>query len=138
MPVLDPVFRKDREMKKLTVDQLAFVDAYQHSVADAPREEVLRFVTADSDVRSSRDFYSSMEYYTSIADAYEVWHCALKHARADKGMTVGKLSAALANLPQDLPVLIWDAGTRLGIAHVDDSFIEDEYPRLELNTDRDD
>jgi hypothetical protein len=53
-------------------------------------------------------------------------------------MTVGKLSAALANLPQDLPVLIWDAGTRLQIAHIDDSFIEDEYPRLELNTDRDD
>jgi hypothetical protein len=79
-----------------------------------------------------------MEYYTSIADAYEVWRCALTHARADYGMTVGKLSAALANLPQDLPVLIWDAGTRLQIAHIDDSFIEDEYPRLELNTDRDD
>jgi len=53
-------------------------------------------------------------------------------------MTVGKLTAALANLPQDLPVLIWDAGTRLGIAHIDDSFVEDENPRLELNTDRDD
>jgi hypothetical protein len=34
--------------------------------------------------------------------------------------------------------LIWDAGTRLGIAHIDDSFVEDENPRLELNTDRDD
>ena len=138
MPVPDPVLRKDREMKKLTVEQLAFVDAYQHSVADAPCEEVLRFITADSDVRSSRDFYSSMEYYTSIADAYEVWCCALAHARTNKGMTVGKLSAALANLPQDLPVLIWDAGTRLQIAHIDDSFVEDENPRLELNTDRDD
>ncbi len=138
MPVLDPVLRKDREMKKLTVEQLAFVDAYQHSVADAPREEVLRFVTADSDVRSSRDFYSSMEYYTSIADAYEMWCCALTHARKNKSMTVGKLSAALANLPQDLPIVIWDAGTRLGLAHVDDSFIEDDYPRVELNTDRDD
>ena len=125
-------------MKNLTRDQKAFVEAYCNCVADAPREEVLSFVTADSDVRSSRDFYSSMECYTSIADAYEVWCCALTHARADKGMTVGKLSAALANLPQDLPIVIWDAGTRLGLAHVDDSFIEDDYPRVEFNTDRDD
>ena len=53
-------------------------------------------------------------------------------------MIVSELMAALANLPQDLPVLIWDAGTRLQIAHIDDSFVEDENPRLELNTDRDD
>ena len=53
-------------------------------------------------------------------------------------MIVSELMAALANLPQDLPIVIWDAGTRLGIAHVDDSFVEDENPRLELNTDRDD
>ena len=53
-------------------------------------------------------------------------------------MTVSELMAALAELPQDLPIVIWDAGTRLGVAHIDDSFIEDEYPRLELNTDRDD
>jgi len=137
MPVLDPVTLERREMKKLNFDDAAFVDAYRHSVADAPREEVLRFVTADSDVRSSH-FYSSMEYYTSIADAYKVWSCALAHARTNKGMTVGKLSAALANLPQDLPILIWDAGTRLQIAHIDDTFVEDENPRLELNTDRDD
>ena len=53
-------------------------------------------------------------------------------------MKVSELMAALANLPQELPIVIWDAGTRLGLAHVDDSFIEDEYPRVELNTDRDD
>jgi hypothetical protein len=53
-------------------------------------------------------------------------------------MKVSELMAALANLPQDLPIVIWDAGTRLGLAHVDDSFIEDDYPRVELNTDRDD
>ena len=53
-------------------------------------------------------------------------------------MKVSELMAALANLPQDLPIIIWDAGTRLGLAHVDDSFVEDEYPRVELNTDRDD
>jgi hypothetical protein len=53
-------------------------------------------------------------------------------------MKVSELMAALANLPQDLPIIIWDAGTRLGLAHVDDSFVEDDYPRVELNTDRDD
>ena len=54
-------------------------------------------------------------------------------------MKVSELMAALANLPQDLPIVIWDAGTRLGLAHVDDSFMyDDDYPRVELNTDRDD
>ena len=126
-------------MKNLSFDDVAFLDVYQHAVAVATREDVVRFLSADPDERSSREFCDSMDdVYSSIADAYEVWFCALKHARADKGMTVGKLSAALANLPQDLPVLIWDAGTRLQIAHIDDSFVEDEYPRVEFNTDRDD
>jgi hypothetical protein len=114
-------------MKNLSFDDVAFLDVYQHAVAVASRADVVRFLSADLD-----------DVYSSIADAHEVWFCALKHARTNKGMTVRTLSAALANLPQDLPVLIWDAGTRLGIAHIDDSFIEDEYPRLELNTDRDD
>jgi hypothetical protein len=53
-------------------------------------------------------------------------------------MKVSELMVVLADLPQDLPIVIWDAGTRLGLAHVDDSFIEDDYPRVEFNTDRDD
>jgi len=127
-------------MKKLNFDDVAFVDAYAAAVASASRTEVVRFLSADPEERCSREFCDSMEsVYTSIADAHEVWFRALKHARKNKGMTVGTLSAALANLPRDLPVLIWDAGTRLGLAHVDDSFAEDDdYPRLELNTDRDD
>lgn len=126
-------------MKNLTRDQKAFVEAYCNCVADAPREEVVRFMNTSSEERGSREFYDSMsEYYGSIMDAHEVWHMAIAHALTDGGMTVGKLSAALANLPQDLPVLIWDAGTRLQIAHIDESFVEDENPRLELNTDRDD
>jgi hypothetical protein len=133
-------FRKDREMKKLTIEQRAFLEAYDNAVANAPRDEVIRFLTVTSEERSSRAFYDSMsDIYTSIFDAWEVWNQALKFARADKGMTVGKLSAALANLPQDLPVLIWDAGDRVGLAYVDDSLIDDEdYPRVEFNTDRDD
>jgi len=126
-------------MKNLTFDDAAFVDAYAAAVASASRTEVVRFLSADPEERCSREFCDSMEsVYTSIADAHEVWFRALKHARKNKGMTVGTLSAALANLPRDLPVLIWDAGTRLQIAHIDDSFVEDENPRLELNTDRDD
>ena len=126
-------------MKNLSFDEVAFLDVYQHAVAVATREDVIRFLSADSDERSSREFCDSMDdVYSSIADAHEVWFCALKHARTNKGMTVRTLSAALANLPQDLPVLIWDAGTRLQIAHIDDSFVEDENPRLEFNTDRDD
>jgi hypothetical protein len=58
--------------------------------------------------------------------------------RKDREMKVSELIAALRDLPQDLPIIIWDAGTRLGLAHVDDSFVEDDYPRVELNTDRDD
>jgi len=53
-------------------------------------------------------------------------------------MTVSELMAALTGLPPDLPVSIWDAGTRLGLASVDDSFVDDENPFVELNTDRDD
>jgi len=126
-------------MKNLSFDDVAFLDVYQHAVAVASRADVVRFLSADPDERSSREFCDSLDdVYSSISDAYEVWFCALKHARANKGMTVGKLSAALANLPQDLPVIIWDAGTRSQIASIDDSFIEDDYPRVELNTDTDD
>ena len=54
-------------------------------------------------------------------------------------MTVSELIAALHGLPSDLPILIWDAGDRVGLAYVDDSLIDDEdYPRVEFNTDRDD
>ena len=126
-------------MKNLTIQQVAFLDAYDNAVAVAPRAEVVRFLSVTSEERSSRAFYDSMsDIYTSIFDAWEVWNQALRFARADKGMTVGKLSAALANLPQDLPVLIWDAGERLQIASIDDSFVGDDYPRIELNSDRDD
>ena len=126
-------------MKNLSFDDVAFVDAYGHAVAVAPRSEVVRFMATSPEERGTDEFYESMsEYYGSIMDAHEIWFIALKHARTNKGMTVGKLSAALANLPQDLPVLIWDAGERLQIASIDDSFVEDDYPRVELNSDRDD
>ena len=53
-------------------------------------------------------------------------------------MKVSELIHELSQLPQDLDVLIWDAGNRMGISMVDDAFIHDEqYPFVELNTDTD-
>ena len=53
-------------------------------------------------------------------------------------MKVSELITQLTQLPQDLDVLIWDAGNRMGISMVDDAFIHDEqYPFVELNTDTD-
>ena len=53
-------------------------------------------------------------------------------------MKVSELIQQLSQLPQDLDVLIWDAGNRMNISMVDDAFIHDEqYPFVELNTDTD-
>jgi phosphoserine aminotransferase len=53
-------------------------------------------------------------------------------------MKVSELINQLTQLPQDLDVLIWDAGNRMNISMVDDAFIHDEqYPFVELNTDTD-
>jgi|688.fasta_scaffold1037080_1 hypothetical protein len=53
-------------------------------------------------------------------------------------MKVSELINQLTQLPQELDVLIWDAGNRMGISMVDDAFIHDEqYPFVELNTDTD-
>jgi len=53
-------------------------------------------------------------------------------------MKVSELINQLTQLPQDLDVLIWDAGNRMGISMVDDAFIHDEqYPFVEINTDTD-
>ncbi len=52
-------------------------------------------------------------------------------------MKVKDLLQALANLPPDADVFVWDAGDRLNIEYVDDSFIHDDYPFVDLNTDTD-
>jgi len=74
--------------RDLTLSEVAFVDAYCSAVAVAPREEVVRFVSVDPEYRSSREFYDSMsEYYTSIADAFEVWYQAMKFATEFRNAT---------------------------------------------------
>ena len=67
--------------RDLTLEDVAFVDAYCRAVAVAPRAEVVRWVSVDPEYRSSREFYDSMsDIYTSIADAHEVWYCAMQFA----------------------------------------------------------
>jgi hypothetical protein len=53
-------------------------------------------------------------------------------------MKVYELIAHLQELPPNLDVMIWDAGNRSNLASVDDSFINDDAPFVELNTDTDD
>jgi hypothetical protein len=69
-------------LRKLTLEEGAFVDAYCRSVAVATREEVVRFMATDPEYRSSREFYDSMsDVYTSIMDAKEIWYFATNFAK---------------------------------------------------------
>ena len=71
-------------LRDLTAEELAFLEAYLSCVAVAPREEVIRFLRADSEERSSNEFYDSMsDLYTSICDAKEVWYAAMQFAKGD-------------------------------------------------------
>jgi len=70
--------------RSLTAEEQAFVEAYLSCVAIADREDVERFLRADSEVRSSNAFYDSMsDVYTSICDAKEVWYAAMQFAKED-------------------------------------------------------
>ena len=69
-------------LRDLTAEELAFLEAYLSCVAVAPREEVIRFLRADSEERSSNEFYDSMsDLYTSICDAKEVWYAAMQFSK---------------------------------------------------------
>ena len=55
-------------------------------------------------------------------------------------MKVKELIAALTALPPeaaDLEVYVWDAGDRLTLVDLDDSFLNDEHPFVDLNTNTD-
>ena len=68
--------------RRLTPEENAFVEAYLSCVAVAEREDVERFLRADSEERSSNEFYDSMsDVYTSICDAKEVWYAAMQFAK---------------------------------------------------------
>ena len=73
---------EEKVPRSLTVEEQAFVEAYLSCVAIADREDVIRFLIADSEKRSSREFYDSMsDVYTSICDAKEVWYAAMQFAK---------------------------------------------------------
>jgi hypothetical protein len=68
--------------RALTAEENAFLEAYLNCVAIAEREDVVRFLLADSEERSSNAFYDSMsDVYTSICDAKEVWYAAMQFAK---------------------------------------------------------
>jgi hypothetical protein len=73
---------EEKVPRNLTAEEQAFVAAYLSCVAIADREDVERFLRADSEVRSSNAFYDSMsDVYTSICDAKEVWYAAMQFAK---------------------------------------------------------
>jgi len=68
--------------RALTAEENAFLEAYLNCVAVAEREDVERFLRADSEERSSNAFYDSMsDVYSSICDAKEVWYAAMQFAK---------------------------------------------------------
>ena len=52
-------------------------------------------------------------------------------------MKVKDLLDALSALPPEADVFVWDAGDRLGLVNVDTSFLDNEFPFVDLNTDTD-
>ena len=64
----------------LTPEQLAFIEAYGNSVADATREEIAAFFVMD-DADSFSDRYGTGTY-GSIMDAYCMWNRAMDFAKS--------------------------------------------------------
>jgi len=55
-----------------SIEQAAFVEAYDNNVATAPHDYVVQFVAR----REAGEDMPYCEYYTSIVDALGVWHSA--------------------------------------------------------------
>jgi hypothetical protein len=73
---------EEKVPRDLTAEENAFLEAYLNCVAIAEREDVERFLLADSEERSSNAFYDSMsDVYSSICDAKEVWYAAMQFAK---------------------------------------------------------
>jgi hypothetical protein len=65
-----------------TDEQLAFMEAYQRSVADAPRDVVKQYMLFEDDDKFYKEWGS--EYYTGLADARGVWEFAKKFYTKEK------------------------------------------------------
>ena len=64
--------------RNLTVEEIAFMDAYQRNVADAHPNIVEDFLRMDGDEFREKH---GCEYGTGLADARGVWHDALGFAK---------------------------------------------------------
>jgi hypothetical protein len=68
--------------RNLTPDELAFMDAYQRNVADAPANVVEDFLRAEDHDTFCEQHGS--EYYTGLADAIGVWDDAKRYYKDAK------------------------------------------------------
>jgi hypothetical protein len=74
---INKAYKGDGEIHKteilkpeLSDSDLAFMKAYQHAVAVAPKEAVRKFLECKD---HDKFWDSDSEYYASITDAYEIW-----------------------------------------------------------------
>lgn len=68
--------------RNLTVEEIAFMDAYDRNVSGASPSEVEAFLRAESHDQFCEEY--GMEYYTGLADAHGVWKDALAYAKQAK------------------------------------------------------
>jgi hypothetical protein len=61
--------------RNLTVEEIAFMDAYQRNVANAPPQVVEAYLRAETDDQFCEEYGN--EYYSGLADARGVWQDAL-------------------------------------------------------------
>ena len=61
--------------RNLTVEEIAFMDAYQRNVASAPPNIVEAYLRAEDDDKFCEEYGN--EYYSGLADARGVWQDAL-------------------------------------------------------------
>lgn len=65
--------------RNLTVEEIAFMDAYQSNVSGAPPHAVEAFLRAESHDQFCEEY--GLEYYSGLADARGVWQDALAFAK---------------------------------------------------------
>jgi hypothetical protein len=68
--------------RKLTADEVAFMDAYQRNVADANSSVVREFLQSLHDHDKFAEDYPC--YYSGLADAHGMWRDALAFAKEAK------------------------------------------------------
>ena len=65
--------------RNLTVEEIAFMEAYTRNVGDAYSNYVEAYLRAEDDSKFCDEYGN--EYYTGLADAHGVWESALKFAK---------------------------------------------------------